>query len=372
MLLQCCDQCVEVIIVCITRRTLSIYKPLAHHVIFAAFAYITVRRMRHIDALTGLLALVGTLIAIIGNILVCLTIYRNSRLRTPTNVYIAALAILGFLFAVFIGPTVTATLFAGERWIFGRQFCSFQAFMTLFIEFATLHTMALTAINRYCRITKPNIYKKLFPSKRRSCGILVLIWAIQFAFIMSFSLPSFAKYEFSEKRISCILIFDSSSVDIVYSTVKAALYFGVTSVIVVYCYAKVFCNIREHTRKISCTFRTRDRLNIEEIKITRTVFGVVLFFLACWIPEYIISIITRLQPNHLHPSANRVIVFFLFLSCSLTPWVYAVTNREFRNEFKRLLTCKAKRREEVSDLPATVEEGEMPCVISASTKSPRR
>ena len=317
--------------------------------------------MRNEDIVTGVLALVGNVIAIVGNILVCLTISRNSRLRTPTNVYVHALAIIGLLFAVFIGPSITVTLFAGGRWIFGQHFCNFQAFMTLFIEFATLHTIALTAFNRFCRMTKPHRYTKIFPSKRRSWVILVLVWAIQVAFISAFSLPSFSKYEFSTRRVTCILIFDSPSADIIYCITKTAFYFGVTSVVVVYCYAKVFWNIREHSRKVSCTFsRTRERVNVEEIRITRTVFGVVMFFMICWIPEYIISVIIRLQPNHLHPIVDRIVVFLLFLSCSLTPWVYAVTNREFRAEFKRLLTCKTRQETNIVEMPEIVAQGVPP------------
>lgn len=316
--------------------------------------------MRNEDIVTGVLALVGNVIAIVGNILLCLTISRNSRLRTPTNVYVQALAIIGLLFAVFIGPSITVTLFAGGQWIFGEHFCNFQAFMTLFIEFATLHTIALTAFNRFCRMTKPHLYTKIFPSKRRSCVILLLVWVIQVGFISAFSLPSSSKYEFSARRITCILIFDSPSADIIYCITKTAFYFGVTSVVVVYCYTKVFWNIREHCRKVSCTFRTRERVSVEEIRITRTVFGVVMFFLICWIPEFIISIIIRRQPNRLHPSVHRIVVFFLFLSCSLTPWVYAVTNREFRAEFKRLLTCKTRQETEIVEIPEIVAQGAPP------------
>ena len=311
--------------------------------------------MRIEDIVTGVLALVGNVIAIAGNSLVCLTIYRNSRLRTPTNVFIAALAIMGILFAVFIGPSITVTVFAEGKWIFGQHFCNFQAFMTLFIEFATLHTIALTAFNRFCRMTKPHLYTKIFPSKRRSCVILVSTWAIQLCFISAFSLPSFSKYDFSVRRVTCVLMFDNRSADLIYLITKTAFYFGVTFVVVVYCYSKVFWNIREHARKVSNTFsRTRERVNVQEIKITRTVFGVVMFFLICWIPEYIISMIIRLQPNHFPPFVDRIVVFFLFLSSSLTPWVYAVTNREFRAEFKRLLTCKSRQDTEIVEMPEIV------------------
>ena len=308
--------------------------------------------MRNEDIVTGVVDLIGNVIAIVGNSLVCLTIYRNSRLRTSTNVFIAALAIIGLLFAVFIGPSITVTLFAGGQWIFGQHFCNFQAFMTLFIEFATLHTIALTAFNRFCRMTKPHLYTKIFPSKRRSCFILMLTWAIQVGFISAFSLPSFSKYEFSARRITCVLVFNNKRADLIYCITKTAFYFGVTFLVVVYCYSKVFWNIREHARKVSSTFtRTRERVNVEEIKITRTVFSVVMFFLICWIPEYIISMIIRLQPNHLHPIVDRIVPFFLLLSSSLTPWVYALTNREFRAEFKRLLTCKTRQETEIVEMP---------------------
>lgn len=310
--------------------------------------------MRNEDIVTGVLAVVGNVIAIVGNTLLCFTIYRSSRLRTPTNVFIAALAIIGLLFAVFIGPSITVTLFAGGQYIFGQHFCNFQAFTALFIEFATLHTIALTAFNRFCRMTKPHWYAKIFPSKRRSSVILVLTWAIQIGFISAFSLPSFSKFEFNARRVTCVLVFDSTSSDIIYCTIKTAFYFAVTSVVVVYCYCKVFFNIRDHTRKVSSTFsRTRERVNVEEIKITRTVFGVVMFFLICWIPEYILSMIIRLQPNLLHPIVDRIVVFFLFLSSSLTPWVYAVTNRQFRAEFKRLLICKLRKETEIVEIPET-------------------
>jgi len=311
--------------------------------------------MRNEDIATGVLVLVGSVIAIVGNSLVCLTIQRNSRLRTPTNVFIHALAMIGLLFVVLIGPSIIVTRFAGGKWIFGQHFCSFQGFMTLFTEFATLHTIALTAFNRFCRMTKPHLYTKIFPSKRRSTAIVMLTWVIQLFFISAFSLPSSSKFKFNAKRFTCVLEFDNKSVDVIYCITKTVFYFGVTSVVVLYCYSKVFWNIREHARKVSNTFsRTRERVNVEEINITRTVFGVVMFFLICWIPEYIVSMIIRLYPGHLHPIVDRNVVFFLFLSSSLTPWVYAVTNREFRLEFKRLLTCRTRQEAEIVEMPAIV------------------
>lgn len=57
-----------------------------------------------------------------GNIMVCTAVYRNTRLRTTTNIYIIALAISDLLSAIFIMPFAAGVLISG-RWPFGENFC---------------------------------------------------------------------------------------------------------------------------------------------------------------------------------------------------------------------------------------------------------
>ena len=62
----------------------------------------------------GSLLVVLNIVSLIGNVLVCLSVYRNPRLRTSTNLYIIALAISDLLSAVFVMPPAEIVLFSGK------------------------------------------------------------------------------------------------------------------------------------------------------------------------------------------------------------------------------------------------------------------
>ena len=50
-----------------------------------------------------------------GNIMVCIAVYRNTRLRSTTNIYIIALAISDLLSAIFVMPFAAGVLISGRN-----------------------------------------------------------------------------------------------------------------------------------------------------------------------------------------------------------------------------------------------------------------
>lgn len=108
-------------------------------------------------------------LSLIGNSLVCILIYKDSRLRTTTNLYITALAVSDLLSAVFVMPLGIGVLITSD-WIFGEVMCELEAFFVCFVAYVSPVTMGLTAINRYFRICKSEQqYKKFFsPGKSRT------------------------------------------------------------------------------------------------------------------------------------------------------------------------------------------------------------
>ena len=92
-------------------------------------------------------------LSLTGNILVCMSVYKNVRLRTTTNLYIIALAASDLLSAVFVMPVGIGVLITGG-WIFGESICQLHAFFSLFVIYISPVTMGLTAINRYFRICR--------------------------------------------------------------------------------------------------------------------------------------------------------------------------------------------------------------------------
>ena len=53
-------------------------------------------------------------LSLLGNVLVCMSVYRNTRLRTSTNLYISALAISDLLSAIFVMPLAAGVLISGR------------------------------------------------------------------------------------------------------------------------------------------------------------------------------------------------------------------------------------------------------------------
>ena len=64
------------------------------------------------------LLLILNVLSLMGNTLVCASVYKNTRLRTTTNLYIIALAVSDLLSAVFVMPIGTAVLITG-KWNLG-------------------------------------------------------------------------------------------------------------------------------------------------------------------------------------------------------------------------------------------------------------
>ena len=53
-------------------------------------------------------------LSLMGNVLVCISVYRNTRLRISTNLYIVTLAISDLLSAIFVMPLAAGVLISGR------------------------------------------------------------------------------------------------------------------------------------------------------------------------------------------------------------------------------------------------------------------
>jgi len=80
-----------------------------------------------------------------------------------------------------------------------------------------------------------------------------------------------------------------------------------------------------------------------EIRISRSLFVVVFAFMLCWIPVWLIAILTRLSIVDAMPQNIQLLcTFFLKLSNTANPFIYAGMNPLFRREFRRILLCKPR------------------------------
>ncbi|KAL9970571.1 hypothetical protein ACROYT_G022971, partial [Oculina patagonica] len=101
-------------------------------------------RSLFVTILESSLMIALNIVSLLGNVLVCMSVYRNTRLRTTTNIYIVALAISDLLSAIFVMPLAAGVLIS-SRWPFGETVCQMHAFFSLFVVYISPVTMGFTA-----------------------------------------------------------------------------------------------------------------------------------------------------------------------------------------------------------------------------------
>lgn len=272
------------------------------------------------------------LTAFTGNVLVCLAIKKNPKLRTVPNYYIASLALTDMLMSLFGMPLTFATLIA-DGWILGDVLCQYQGYIGTVLGIASLLIITLTAVNRYFRIVRVRQYPIYYTTKKAILSI-ILAWCL--ALIVP--IPYFAignRYRFHPGKAFCFFDLDTNDIFYNVSTIVcfAVLPFGVTAA----CYYKVFCTVRKHNNTFAQT-RT-GKFGIDEVQLAKLLFVILLSFVTCWTPFVIIDVIGAFKGQFYFPRyVYLVYTVSVELSSCINPVIYGAMNKEFRSEFRKMVT----------------------------------
>ena len=270
-----------------------------------------------------------------GNLLTCYAVYRNQRLRTLPNMFVIALAVSDILMSTFCMPFSVVTLFRG-RWIFGEGVCRFGGFAVLTFAMASLQTMGLIAVSRYFCVVKPQKYAILF-KKQRALLYIAVVWCLA----LVGSVPPFfiknAGFEFQPGKAMCLYTFERN---IPYVIFLELVYIAAPLTVIQICYAKVFYSVSRSNRVFSLENNLHQlRANVEEAKVTKSLAAVVVGFTCCWLPVGVMDYIDVAQGKPTLPrQAYLTYGFLIYLSSTINPFIYGVTNRQFRREFKAILS----------------------------------
>ena len=293
------------------------------------------------------------ILSLIGNTLVCISVYKNPRLRTTTNLYIIALASSDLLSAVFVMPISASVLIAG-KWTLGGTLCQLHAFFSLFVIYVSPVTMGLTAVNRYVRICKSDQqYKRLF-SARKSRVLLASVWSFVACYTVVPRLFGLQAYEFVPGYAQCSIAHLSEKGKMIHYGIVITLFFFSPLIATTFSYTKVAKMIRQHNASATATIQRRESarersrtwrkskgITNHEIKLSKSLFAVVFAFMICWIPFWIIVILRRFRLVAVMPRNVELFCMFLFyLSNAINPFIYAGMNPVFRREFRKIFLCK--------------------------------
>ena len=284
-----------------------------------------------------------TVLSLTGNALFCLAFYRNRRLRTVTNFYVLSLAVADLTVATFKFPFVTVA--SGlRRWPFSYGFCQFNGVLSVNWALVSLCTLALTSMNRYYCVVKPQRYT-VFCTKKKTIASILFVWIFLFVFNVTFDSAAHSVYRWSPNSLFCMANFRGTDTEMV-----AYITFGCLSLlsllVLLLGYGRVYSVVRQHNRAIVPSLQQAANnggvMRAQEIKICRVLFAAVFGFCISWIPSIALGFLEFCLKISIPTNAKSMPLLFSAGSAWINPIIYGVMNRAMAKEFQNILFCRTE------------------------------
>ena len=266
---------------------------------------------------------------VVGNLMIMVVIYKNKSLQTVPSCFVLSLAVSDLTMALFSEPFCFVVL-AVSKWPFGFAMCQFNGYLVLSVVCASIQTMAWTAVNRYYRVVKTSQYGRVFTARILKF-ILASIWIIALLCPCPYFLAG-NKFIFIPAKFFCFQHVNSK----LFTAFLLIVFVGFPSCVIFFCYFQIFRTVRNHNRDL---YQSNSRVNVEEIKITRTLFVIVVMFMLCWTPILVVDLIDTFKGKW---SLNRPIYttysFLGVISSMVNPLCYGIMNPQFRKGYFKVFT----------------------------------
>ena len=190
--------------------------------------------------------------AIVGNLLVILSVIRFERLRTViTNCFVVSVALADLLVAVLVIPFNASMELNDGRWLFFRFMCDFFNGNDVLFSSASILHLCCIAVDRYIAILNPLMYQSKM-TKTRVALMLSVTW-IASSFVSH--LPVHTQIYTTDEHLAVWLRKNSSErcvfeVNKIYAGISSSVSFGIPCSIMVFVYAKIFGEARKQERSM--------------------------------------------------------------------------------------------------------------------------
>nr|XP_033783685.1 alpha-1B adrenergic receptor [Geotrypetes seraphini] len=313
--------------------------------------------------------------AVVGNILVILSVACHRHLRTPTNYFIVNLAIADLLLSLTVLP-FSATREILNHWVLGRIFCDLWAAVDVLCCTASIISLCVISIDRYIGVRYSLRYPTIVTRKKALLALLA-VWI----FSMVISIGPLLGWKEPAPSDDKVCIITEELFYVIFSSL-CSFYIPLTVLLVMYCRVYVVAKritknleagemkegsdskeltLRIHSKNIhGDSFNSKPKghhprgsLSLKLLKFSRekkaakTLGIVVGFFVLCWLPFFLTlpvgAIFPVLKPT---PPLNKIIFWLGYFNSCINPIIYPCFSKEFKRAFIRILKCQCHRRKQ--------------------------
>ena len=293
-----------------------------------------------------------------GNTLVCVAIYIDVRLRSPTNWFIASLAVSDLFYGLAGLPFRIA---ASVTPMTSVEVCAVWIWIDMVCAAASMANLAVISVDRYLKITKPFSYHRNM-TRKRSYMAIAGVW-VYAATLATFAIVKWPGAEgVALDKDSGLCRNDNK----VFYTVANIVAFLSPLIVLIASYSMIFRTALIHFNKMkhmlvstsSKEDRRKQKSIVRDFKATKTLAVVLGTFTVCWAPFFIMFTISQYDPyflRHLPQSSKKTFYNFFFLilpnlNSACNPVIYAYFNVEYRRAFKKIMctSCEDQSRDQAN------------------------
>ncbi|CAM9440963.1 unnamed protein product [Lampetra planeri] len=205
-------------------------------------------------------------------------------------------------------------------------------------------------IEKYLCIVFP--FSNFRPKRCRTFSVLTAIWLLGFAvaFTPLWNEDFFGNY-YGRNGV-CFPLHSDQTERPGAQAYSVAIFLGVNLiafVTIVFCYISMFCSVRRTGLQ---TAELCNRIS-KEIGIAKRFFFIVFTDALCWLPIFLLKLLSLLHAEIPGVITSWVVIFILPINSALNPILYTLTTRYFREKVRHLLREHWRRRSELSEAAAS-------------------
>lgn len=292
----------------------------------------------------GTLYMIITIVGIVGNGTVIYVVLRFAKMKTVTNCYILNLAIADAVFVTLL-TLLAISNFMDTYWIFGAFLCKVIFGIDMFNMVISVWCLTAMSVDRYvavCHAMKSRSFRNL----RVATAINASTWVL--SVLASIPFIYFAKLDKSTDNYDvCYLSFkpeERKSMSQILTLYAFILNFVIPLTVIIVCYANITLRLRDMNKKTGKPEKSR--------KVNRLVLIVVITFVICWAPFYIVRFLIVFVDDFKTWERAWIIsdisLSLSYINSCANPFLYAFFSDNFRKSFQKAWCCHAKNRAEVS------------------------
>nr|XP_024655192.1 trace amine-associated receptor 13c-like [Maylandia zebra] len=286
--------------------------------------------------LTYILLSFISLLTVILNLLVIISISHFRQLHTPTNFLLLSLAVADF----FVGLLMFFQIVLIDGcWFLGDIMCTLYQYLAFIITSASVGTMVIISADRYLAICYPLHYSTQITQQRVNiCISLCWFFSVIFqSLIVKDNLKQPGKYNSCIGECVFVVNYIAGLFDLLFS-------FIVPITVIVVLYLRVFVVAVSQARAMRCQLAVTHQRSVtvtvtkSELKAARTLGVVVVVFLICMCPYYCVALTG--QDNFLNASSAAFVICLVYFNSCLNPIIYVFFYPWFRKSIKLIATLQ--------------------------------